>query len=129
MKGSSFFLLIFLLLIHAPHAYTEEEQSKERYEDYIHAEKGGFRIPPGMEQKKVGDVRVLVPEGGKIFKAGDALVVESSGEYAARKFLSIESRFKKIEEEQKVFKKEIEHLKEAIYRIERKSSVSKEKSE
>ncbi|MFC1509595.1 hypothetical protein ACFL60_07930 [Candidatus Omnitrophota bacterium] len=119
MRSVGFLLLIFLFIVYAPYAYTEEELTEERYEDYIHAEEGKFKIPPGMELRKIGDLRVLIPKGGKIFKAGDALVVETSGEYAAREFSEIEGRFNKIETEQKALKEEIEYLKETIKRIEK----------
>ena len=82
-----------------------------------------------MELRKVGDARVLMPKGGKIFKAGDALVVETSGEYIAWELLELEGRFDKIEREQETLKEEIKYLKEAIYRIDRRSLTSEEKSE
>ncbi len=125
MEKIRYFILVIILIFCAinpvrncisngVNAYAEEGENKNRYEDYIYTEEGNLRIPPGMELKKVGNTNILIPKGGKIFKAADTLIVESTGEYAARKFLEMEERFDRIEKEQEIIRREIEELKKAI---------------
>jgi hypothetical protein len=57
----------------------------------------GFTIGPGMEIKKIADVNLLVPIGTQVRQEGSLIVVETTGEYAARKFIDIDSRFKGLE--------------------------------
>lgn len=70
-------------------------------------------VPPGMEAKRVhNDVTVLMPQGGKMYERNKSTFVEeSSDEYAARKFLGVEDRLDKLEEENADLAKEIKYLK------------------
>ena len=53
--------------------------------------------PAGMEYKKIGDARVLVPKGTRIRKEGDLNVVEDISEYSSRRFVDIDGRLDKAE--------------------------------
>ncbi len=78
------------------------------------AEENGEAVPVGMEILKVGDARVLVPKGTQMRKQGDLNVVEDISEYSSRKFVEIEQRFGRLEEEIKGMKAAIEGLKERV---------------
>jgi hypothetical protein len=80
----------------------------------LYAENADRDVPAGMEILKVGDARVLVPKGTQVRKAGDMNVVEDISEYSSRKFVEIDGRFERIEEEIKGIKLDIGKIKEMI---------------
>jgi len=86
---------------------------------FIYAQEDEYEAPPGMEIKKVGNLKLVVPKGAKVEEAGGGglLMMESTSEYASRKFLEMEERFEKIEKYQEELKKEIEQLKEAVSKL------------
>ena len=107
MKKIFLFCLAALLIFYSAPAfaqYTNEKQSDQ--------EKEGASLSPGMEVRKVNnDVSVLIPEGGKMYNRNrTTYVAERPDEFAARKFIDIDSRIKKLEEENKVLVDEIRYL-------------------
>ncbi len=119
MRVAGIILLCLALILCAGGGSAEEEEGKDRREQYIKTEEGTLRIPPGMELKKVGDANILIPIGGKIFKAADIQIIESSGEYTSRKFIEIDARFDALDVALEEMRKEIKALKESIDDIER----------
>ena len=75
---------------------------------------GDVIIPPGMEVIKEGDVNVVVPKGGQLRKQDSVMLIETADEYASRKSVDTDDRFKKVEKELEIQKNEIEDLKNAI---------------
>lgn len=109
MRKIIYLILTIFLIFYAFKVSAEESEN----EDYTLTEEG-FKIPAGMELKKVGDANILIPKGGKIRKAGDQLIMESADEYAAREFFKIKERLGNIEKEQEDIRREIEELKKNI---------------
>ncbi len=72
--------------------------------------------PPGMETRKVhNDVTVLMPQDGKMYERNKSTFVEeSSDEYSSRRFLGIDNRLKKLEEENAALAEEIKYLKSKL---------------
>jgi len=84
-------------------------------------------IPAGMEVKKVGDLRILVPEGAKVERTdkGGLIFVESTSEYTARKLREFEERISELESSLADGLEEIKRLKETVTGLEEGSLVSK----
>ena len=72
----------------------------------------GQGAPSGMDVRKVNnDVSVLVPKGGQMHQTNNTtFTLESSDEYAARNFASLDTRVKKLEEENRALIEEIKYL-------------------
>jgi pyruvate/2-oxoacid:ferredoxin oxidoreductase beta subunit len=68
-------------------------------------------VPSDMEMIKEGDVNLMVYKGARMRKENDVIITETPDEYASRKFLDIEERFKRME-------KELGDLKSAIKKLE-----------
>lgn len=109
MRKIVYLILSVFLIFYVIKVFSEESENK----DYTLTEEG-FKIPAGMELKKVGDANILIPKGGKLRKAGDLLIMEGADEYAAREFMEVNERLNNIEKEQEIIKKEIEELKKTI---------------
>lgn len=75
---------------------------------------GNVLIPPGMETIREGDVAVVVPKGGMLRKQGSVMLIETADEYAARKFLDVESQFKALQEAFEEQKNELEAQKKKL---------------
>ena len=101
-----FFVITILAFISMPlfAQYTNDKQGD------------GSDAPSGMVAKKVNnDVTVLMPKGGRMHKTNATTYVEeSSDEYAARNFASIESRLNKLEKENREFREEINNIKSKL---------------
>jgi hypothetical protein len=105
MKRINLFLLIFIfsssfLFVHA------QEEGEEK-----------IKPPPGMEIRKVGNFNLMIPEGAEVRQKGNLLIVESTAEYAARKFLEVEQRLAQIEKKEEKLDKEVEELKKILNEI------------
>lgn len=88
--------------------------------DYVDSEEH-----PGMEEKRVGDARVVAPKDARMYKHGDLLVLESSGEYAARKLLEVDNRLARLEEENLRLRKEINEMRNELDEVKKNSKASK----
>lgn len=77
---------------------------------YEEKPENGISIPPGMEIIKSGDVNLLVPKGAVLSRVNDLIVLEGAEEYSARKFMIVEERLARIEEELKELKGMIRSL-------------------
>jgi len=75
----------------------------------------GEQIPPWMEYVKTGDSsRMLVPKGAKMTKIGDHSIVESLGEYTARRIMELQDVLKENKKEIAESKKQMDDLKKEI---------------
>jgi len=79
--------------------------------------------PPGMRVEKVGDLKVILPKDAGLRKKGDVLVVESTAEYAAQKFIEVYNRLAKLESEKDALRRDINKMKEDLDEIQRKPLV------
>jgi hypothetical protein len=101
-------ILCFICILFMNSAYGGEDSR----------DSGGVIIPPGMEVIKEGSVNVVVPKGGRLRKQSGVMLIETADEYASRKFEDADGRFKKVEKELDVQKKELEDLKGALKKLE-----------
>ncbi|MFH1593525.1 MAG: hypothetical protein ABID09_02380 [Candidatus Omnitrophota bacterium] len=85
---------------------------------------GSVKIRPGMEIKKMGDANILVPKGARLERRAAEMNIEDTAEWAARRFEDVDDRFKKVEFEQEILKKELAGLKEIIEQGRRDKLVS-----
>ncbi|MBM3254681.1 MAG: hypothetical protein FJZ08_00020 [Candidatus Omnitrophica bacterium] len=68
-------------------------------------------LPSGMEKMKVGrTTELVVPVGTKTYKKGDLVVLESAGEYVARRFAEMEERLLRIEAREEELAEKIEKI-------------------
>lgn len=105
MRHDAAFVIIFMAAICVCSLCHAEGESERR---------GDVIIPDGMETVKKGDVNVILPKNGQIRKQGSVLLIETGDEYASRKFIDTEERFKKIEKDIEDQKKELADLKETV---------------
>jgi hypothetical protein len=69
------------------------------------------KIPEGMVVERVVDgVNVVVPEGGKVRREDGRIYLESSDEYAARLFRSVDERLSSLEYEIMDLKRQVDGL-------------------
>jgi prefoldin subunit 5 len=71
-------------------------------------------IPPGTELQKVGDVQLVVPIGSKIRKEGNLIFMQNAEEYTAERYLEIENKLRKIDENIESLKLQIKELKQQL---------------
>lgn len=127
MKALKLFLLMFIFISSTVYVSADEESGipglkipsgMELRQVGGHAaivpKNAVMEEPAGMEKMKIGGVNLLVPKGTQITKKGTLLIVESRGEYAARRFLEMEERFEQLEAEQEKLKKTIVELENII---------------
>lgn len=89
-------------------AYTGENTDSAQ-------EAGG--LPAGMEQRSVSNnpgYKIVVPKGTTISKVGDLRVIESSGEYAARKLAEFEQQLGEMNAEIDSLRQEISEIKKKV---------------
>jgi hypothetical protein len=72
---------------------------------------------PGMELVRVGNTRLMVPEGARVYKQDGVIVVENAGEYATRKIKISEERVEGINEDIEDLQDKMDELKSALDRI------------
>jgi len=101
-------LVIFIFFSSILLVYAQEYEKEEVMEP-----------PQGMEILKVGNLNLMVPKGAQVRKKGSLIIVESTSEYVARKFLNVEERLAEIEAGQEDFRKEIMELKAALDEIQK----------
>lgn len=85
------------------------------------------QFKPGMETVEIGDAKILVPRGAKVYKDGDLIKVEDLSEYSARNFEEIQKRFNTLQEKYEEMKKEIEQLRETVACLIKKTDDTKDK--
>ena len=80
--------------------------------------------PSGMESRKVNNgVTVLMPKGGRMHKTNEITYVEeSSDEYAARNFASVESRLDKLEKDNRELREEINNIRASLSSAEKNAN-------
>ena len=101
-------VLSFICILFALPAYGEDDEL-----DNAH-----ITVPPGMETVKKGDVNLLIYKGSRTRKENDVSIPETPDEYATRKFTDADDRFKKLENELGIQKKDLEALKAAVKKLE-----------
>jgi hypothetical protein len=99
--------LVFFFTV--PSAVVHAQDENKKNPDVI--------VSPGMEIIRQGDVNVLVPKGGALYKKGNSVFMESADAYAARGFAETDSRFRKIENDLKEQKNEIKNLKKTLSHV------------
>lgn len=110
----------FMLFILIMSVLCAELVCAETTEDY-----GEYSTPgPGMEERKVNnDVTVLMPKGSKMSKRNKTTqVMEGIDEYAAGKFVDVDARLDKLEEEAAEMREEIDSLKSKLSDIGKSSN-------
>ena len=82
----------------------------------------------GIEARTVSQgVTVLVPKGGRMYKTNELTSIqESTDEYAARNFASVENRLNKLEKENMEFREEIKNIKAKLNMDNNAPDINKE---
>jgi len=91
-------------------------------------------VPPWMEDiEESGRSTYLIPKGAKRKIVGSQVIVEAPNEYVARRLYEMEGylqrRFKKIEENQEKFRKDLEALKKSIGKPEKDNKLGQDLKE
>lgn len=111
MGRINFLLPILILIFCTLFAFSQESEDSDT---------NNISLRPGMEIRKVGNLNVVVPEGGRIYEDEHRrLFIESAEEYAARRFKETEERFERIEKEQQELKNKLERLEKIIEEMKR----------
>lgn len=107
--GISILILSFIFLAGPTRAETS---------GYRGAEEKAEELRPGMEIKKIGNVRAVVPEGSQVYEKNGLFLLEAPEEYAARRFKgmterleSMDNHLEKLEETVKTLESELDKLK------------------
>lgn len=74
-------------------------------------------VGPGMEVRDVGGVRVIVPQGAKVYREGSQVIFEDTGEYLARRFAMLEDEIAYLKEDLLRKERAIEGLKKEVARM------------
>lgn len=77
-------------------------------------------VPPGMELRNMGGLKMIVPEGAKVRKRGSLLIMEEADEYAARNIYEMRGRLRGLESRQIDLEKELADLREAVAKLQEK---------
>jgi len=80
-------------------------------------------VPVGMELIKKGDVNILVPKGQSLIKDSSFFVTQNPDEYASRKFMGVDERFERMDEDLDSIKEELKRLREAVDSIKQEKVV------
>ena len=82
----------------------------------------------GIEARTVSQgVTVLMPKGGRMYKTNELTSVqESTDEYAARNFASVENRLNKLEKENREFREEIRNIESKLNMDNNAPAINKE---
>lgn len=112
-KRIALFILVIFVLNSAP-AFAQNTNGQQQSDQPD--------ASSGMEARKVNNtVTVLVPKGAKMHRTNETTYVEeSSDEYAARNFTSVEGRLNKLERENKEFREDIKKIKLKLDAIEKR---------
>lgn len=129
-------LLIFLFLINAVFCFAQVYNNETENQTGItivapsgnKVAEGKFKLGPGMEVIKFGEVNIVAPKGTRVQKEGSQIVYEDIGEYIGRRFYEIEKHLEQIEVKQEGLEIEIGQLKETLEDIRKSSLSSKEKT-
>ncbi len=76
--------------------------------------KDDYKNKPGMELVKIGDAKVVVPKGSKVYKEGDVIKVEDIGEYSGRKFQEFEYKLNQTQSKLEEISIELKLLKDSV---------------
>jgi hypothetical protein len=79
-----------------------------------------IEIPPGMELRMMGGIKMIVPKGTQVHKKGSLVVMEGPDEYAARNIYEMNGRISELEARQVSIEKELEGLRQAILKQQQK---------
>lgn len=104
MRKKIMFLLLTLVFIF----YTDPVCAQDDIE-----------VPAGMEIRKIGDLKIVVPKGAKVEKGGKGgpIFVESMSEYTSRKLVEIEERLDEAIENQSRLQDDIESLNQTVDKL------------
>ncbi|MCX5678985.1 MAG: hypothetical protein NTY76_07795 [Candidatus Omnitrophica bacterium] len=79
-----------------------------------------IEIPPGMELRMMGSIKMIVPKGTQLHKKGSLVVMEGPDEYAARNIYEMNGRLVGLEARQLNIEKELEGLRQAVLKQQKK---------
>jgi len=93
--------------------YSETNVSLENKDSAI-------EVPPGMELRMMGGLKMIVPEGARVRKKNSIFIMEEADEYAARNIYEMKGRLRGLESRQMDLEKELTGLKEAVAKLQEK---------
>lgn len=125
MKRIAYLFFAVCLIGAIPLTGAAQEQSETEYgETYAPADNKApaIEIPPGMELRKVGSIKMIVPKGTQVRKKGSLVIMEGPDEYAARNIYEMNSRLMAMEARQLSVERELEGLRQAMLRLQERSA-------
>ena len=78
-------------------------------------------VPEGMELIKVGETKVLIPKGSKVYKKDALLILEPPEQYWTRRIVGLEEEIAALRAQEEKTKADIEELKQASNQTENAS--------
>lgn len=110
MKKIKYLFLIFIFTILPMICVLAQEDETEE-------------IPPGMEIIQIGTgAFAIVPKGTKVHRQDGIILLETTREFVARRFLDLDAHIAEIKAKQEELKNEVEKLKEALNKIQESKS-------
>ena len=76
---------------------------------------------PGMEIVTIGDTKIMVHEGAKVYEKDGIIIVESVGQYTARKLKRSEERARDLNDTIENLQSKLQELKEVADDLQKKT--------
>ena len=92
-----------MFLFAAPAVFAQMDQNSEEP-----------NVPAGMELIKVGETKILVPQGTKLYRKDALLILEPPEQYWTRRIAGMEEEISKLRAEEEGMKADIEELKNTL---------------
>ena len=101
---------------------AQEQKESEYGETSVSTDtkESAMEVPPGMELRKIGTIKMVVPKGTQVSKKGSLVVMEGPDEYAARNIYEMNGRLMGLEARQMNIERETESLKQTVLELQRK---------
>jgi len=123
MKRIAYIFFAAFLIGLIPLRCPAEEQDETGYDETYtssDSKEAAIDIPPGMELRKMGSIKMIVPKGTQVRKKNSLVIMEGPDEYAARNIYEMNGRLMGLEAKQLNIEKELDGLKQAILELQKK---------
>ena len=121
MKTANVFLILAIFLAICLPVLAQQYGGQGSAAEGENSKKGKSSLSyrPGLEVRKIGALKVLVPEDGRVYTDEHGRsVIESAEEYAARRFKDVEKRFEKVELTQEKILERIKEIETLLKQLE-----------
>ena len=103
MKRIAYIFFAACLIGLIPFRCPAEEQDEAEYDETytsLDSKETAIDIPPGMELRKMGSIKMIVPKGTQVRKKNSLVIMEGPDEYAARNIYEMNGRLMELEAKQ-----------------------------